>query len=131
MTRTCPHCRRRVPVIYEGDGTAADCAPVALYDEHDPCPGSYEPVDAPEPTPEPPPPEAPRKRRPSRRIPLRDHVLQLLRDRPRTTVELEAACAASSGGITHVTRLLLAAGIVEREGTGRPGQPYTWRLSVS
>lgn len=42
--RRCPLCGARVRVVYEG--AAIDAAPelVAMYDEHDPCPGSCAPV---------------------------------------------------------------------------------------
>lgn len=40
----CRYCGQRVRVIHEGDAIAADCELVAIYDEHDPCHGSYAPV---------------------------------------------------------------------------------------
>lgn len=47
--RECPICSARVHIIHEGDGIAAGGGGdlVAYYGEHDPCPGSYAPVDVP------------------------------------------------------------------------------------
>jgi predicted transcriptional regulator len=49
--RTCRYCGHRVPVVYDGAAIAADSELVALYDEHDPCPGSYQQVEPPRETP--------------------------------------------------------------------------------
>ena len=46
--RTCPHCNRRVPVEWEGSSISVDKTLTAIFSEHDPCPGSYMPVEEPE-----------------------------------------------------------------------------------
>ena len=130
--RTCPHCARRVPVTYEGAAIAADASLVAVFAEHDPCPGSYQPVDAPRELPAPPKPRRARTPKPPPVQPLeRKHhprarqLLDLLGQGPATVGELAGRLEVPPTTVRASLQRLRHRGLVQGE-----GRPQVWRVAL-
>ena len=133
MTRPCRFCGARVRILWErGDAnaTAADVELVAVYDDHGTCPGSFEPMHPPaEPIPAAEPDRKPRKRAKQRsRMYYKDHAYRLLLVHPRTSRQCSIAMACSLTTSDRVLLELFKAGVIERDGAGRQGDPFVYRV---
>ena len=124
--RECPWCGLRIGIEYEtaekGPSTVADALPVAVFVEHDPCPGSYRPVNA---SPAKPPP--PRSRPPLiRAAPTRDRVAAFLAANPgSTTRQIAAFVEKPTATLRGVLSRMRAAHQVIRE-VPPAGRPVVW-----
>jgi hypothetical protein len=132
MTRPCRICGERVRIRWERgeqNATAADASLVAIYDDHGLCPGSFEPLEAPAPSPKSSPETNPRRRAAKKsRLARKDYVLRLLLVHPRTSKECSIAMACSLTTSDRVLLRLFREGVVERSGSGRNHDPFVYAV---
>lgn len=129
IRRECPHCGEMIAVKHEGRAILPDRPPVAVFVEHDPCPGSYQEVD-PEPVlvaPDlPPEPRAPRLD--YRDDPLGKRSVALLEilsdDKPHPATEMARLTKIPASSVRGALQRLRRRGLVEPHGKGRP---QLWR----
>ena len=132
MTRPCRICGERVRIRWEKgerNATAADASLVAVYDDHGLCPGSFEPLEAPTPSPKSNPDPNPRRRAAKKsRLARKDHAIRLLLVHPRTSSECSIAMGCSLTTSDRVLLRLFREGVVERRGAGRKDDPFVYSV---
>jgi len=127
----CPHCGVLVRAVYDGAAVLPDSDLARLYAEHDPCPGSYQPIDTPQPQApqvlarpdaDEPPQWLRRNTKPGDRA--REILAALMRIGPSRPVEIARAAESGHGAIRQaLARMAVAGTVVRHEGTYAPSCP--------